>query len=294
MIKEINFSDSEALKTTNATVEELKRKGGFPNFFGMQRFGSIRPVTHIIGRHMIKGEFHEAVDAYVANPFHGEGEESFELRARLEETGDYAEALKTYPNVMSFEKAILNHLVSNPGDYIGGLQQLPFNLLMMFVHGYQSYLFNRILSERIRRGIPLGSPIEGDILVPIDPHGLPDDKRLIPVDSNNVEKATKQVKEKKASVTGILFGSNPVFAKGEIGEIERNTVDSERLKPEDFTLPKMPRLSSKGMRKALVVPLPDLEVSSRDRIVRMRFELPRGCYATAMLREFMKVDPLES
>lgn len=294
VVRDIESAKDETEGFSAATAKELELAGGYPNFFGMQRFGSIRPITHIVGRHMVRGDFKAAVDAYVANPIEGEGEEAFELRTQLERSGDYAEALKLYPDVMNFEKAMLNHLVKYPEDHVGALKQLPFNLLMMFVHGYQSFMFNRILSERIRRGVPIGRPIEGDVLLPIGRDGLPDDDRLIPVTDQNIEKAGKQVGNGKALVSGVLFGSESTFAGGTMGEIERSVVDSEVLKPQDFTLPAMPRLSSRGTRRGLAVLLPKMEVEHAEGSVRMKFELPKGCYATVLLREFMKVDPLDA
>jgi len=147
------------------------------------RFGSVRPITHVVGRHIVRGEFREAVHAYVANPIEGEGDASVAVREGLEATGDYAAALREYPKEWGFEKAILNRLAKDPEDFVGALQALPFNLLLMFVHGYQSYLFNRILSERMREGLPLGEPVEGDIVLATRPDGRPDREREIPVDS---------------------------------------------------------------------------------------------------------------
>lgn len=293
VIRDVLLPPERAREAAAATADALRLAGGFPDFFGMQRFGSIRPITHIVGKHIIRGDFKAAVDAYVANPIEGESEEEYEARTQLEESGDYAEALKKYPDVMGFEKAILNHLVVRPDDYVGALQQLPFNLLMMFVHGYQSYLFNKMLSERIRRGLPINGPLDGDVMMPLDRLGLPDDRRFIPVTSDNIEKAHAQVSGGRALVTGVLFGSESTFAGGVMGEIERHVIEGEGLKPNDFTIPKMPRLSSRGTRRALVVPMPALQVEAGDSAVKMKFELPRGCYATAMLREFMKVDPLD-
>ena len=105
--------------------------------------------------------------SYVANPIEGEEKESYELRKQLDKTHDFAEALKSYPNKLNFEKAMLNKLVVNPKDFVGALKELPNNLLTMFVYAYQSYLFNGILSERIRKKIPLNEAIVGEIVLPI-------------------------------------------------------------------------------------------------------------------------------
>ena len=291
VVRDLAVPPQEAEATLAATAAQVEVLGGFPNFFGIQRFGSVRPVTHIVGRHIVRGEFKEAVDAYVANPIEGEGEAAYEARQELAATGDYGEALKAMPDVMSFEKAILNALVRRPGDYVGALQELPFNLLMMFVHGYQSYVFNRILSERMRRGLPLNEPVEGDLVLPLGKDGLLDRDRPLAVESTNIEKMRRQVRDGKASVSGALFGSDGILAAGPMGDIERSIVESEGLKPEDFVIPRMPRLSSRGTRRELVANVRGLRWSVEGTTAKLEFELSKGCYATSLLREFTKAAP---
>ena len=44
-------------------------------------------------------------------------------------------------------------MVDCPGDFVGAFTRLPVRLQELFVQGYQSYLFNRFLSERIERQV---------------------------------------------------------------------------------------------------------------------------------------------
>ena len=270
------------------TARQLRIRGGFANFFGVQRFGSVRPITHVVGRHIVRGEFREAVDAYVANPIPGEGPESYGVRAALRDTGDVPAALRAYPKSYGFEKAILNHLAAHPDDSVGALRQLPFNLLLMFVHGYQSYLFNRILSERMRRGLPIHEPVAGDLVLPADKSGLPDRDRTIDVTCDNLERVAGRCHEGKAWVSAILFGSEPEFAGGEPGQIEKEVVASEGLQPNDFIIPKIPRISSRGTRREILAPTRDLEAAIVGDDLHLSVELTRGAYATSLVREFTK------
>src|SRR2546422_244603 len=232
----------------------------------------------------------EDVDAYVANPIEGEGTESYEVRAALRDTGDVHAALRSYPKSYGFEKAILNHLAARPGDYVGALQQLPFNLLLMFVHGYQSYLFNQILSERMRRAIPIHEPVAGDIVLPADKCGLPDRDRTIDVTCDNLERVRDRCREGKAWVSAVLFGSESEFAAGEVGQIEKGVVAKEGLRAEDFIIPEIPRISSKGSRREILAPLHDLAVTLADNSLNLSFASTRGSYATCLVREFTKTE----
>jgi TruD family tRNA pseudouridine synthase len=40
-------------KNIQKTISFMEKYGGFPNFYGIQRFGIVRPVTHIIGKNKV-------------------------------------------------------------------------------------------------------------------------------------------------------------------------------------------------------------------------------------------------
>jgi len=288
VVRDLTVDPETAMVRCEETSRQLRVAGGFPNFFGVQRFGSIRPVTHLVGRHVVRGEFRQAVFAYVANPIEGEHPESFAARTGLVRDGDFRAALRAFPPIMGFERAMLQHLVERSDDFVGALLCLPRNLLLMFVHGYQSSLFNRMLSGRILRGLPLGRPLEGDLVLPLGRDGLPDRHRTIPVDCTNLEKVSAQCARGRGFVSGLLFGSESEFAGGEVGRIEKAAVASEGLRPEDFVIPAIPWLSSKGSRREILVSVPDLTFRGEDGSAVFEFSLPRGAYATTLLREFRK------
>ena len=277
----------------------IENIGGFPNFFGIQRFGVVRPNTHIVGKHLVNGDLEKAVMSYVANPIEGEDEEVFLLRKNLQENYDFAEALKTYPDVLNFEKAILNKLVVDPKDYVAALKELPANLLTMFIYAYQSYLFNKILSERIIKKMPINEAIIGDIIHPVR-NGIIEDKNIF-VTTQNIDKVNKQANRGKAVVSGVLFGSDSVFSKGEMGEIEERIVDSEKIDPRDFIIPDLPFISSSGLRRSLRAPVNNLKIgliadeyNLNTNALKLDFDLKKGCYATSLLREFMKADAIRN
>ena len=99
----------------------------------------IRPITHLVGKYIVQGDFEKAAMTYVAHPMIGENEVTYSLREELEKTRDYAKAFHSYPDALNFEKAMLNKLIQNPNDFIGAFKELPKNLLMMFVNAYESF-----------------------------------------------------------------------------------------------------------------------------------------------------------
>ncbi|MEE8358546.1 MAG: tRNA pseudouridine(13) synthase TruD, partial [Candidatus Hydrothermarchaeales archaeon] len=143
--------NSDLITKTN---EQLLERG-IPNFFGYQRFGVIRPNTHQVGRELVNGNIDKAVMAYLGNPFENEREDAYTARKSLEETGDYKEALKNFPKRLNYERTMLQHLSQVPNDYAGALRKLPKKLRWMLGHAYQSYLYNKVLSGMIEKGLSI-------------------------------------------------------------------------------------------------------------------------------------------
>ncbi len=267
-------------------MDEFTVAGGFPNFFGPQRFGELRPITHLVGRALIRGDVQGAVELYLGHPQPGEQEDAYQARKEFQETGDVVKALREFPRRLGFERAILNHLRSDPDDFVGGISQLPRNLLTLFVNAYQAYLFNRILSRRLRR-LGLLKPVIGDLVLPMDSKGLPNRDSPVRVDGSNMEKVGRNVAAGKAWISGLVMGYDASFAQGEMGEIEREVAQEEGAEPKDFVVVKMPRLSSRGQRRELLAPLKEMSYTVGED-VNLSFTLNPGCYATALLREITK------
>lgn len=272
----------------DSTAASLQQLGGYPNFFGVQRFGAVRPVTHEVGKWIVKGDFERAVMTYAGNPVPQEGEGTQEARRRLDERRDFQEALDYFPRTLTFERMVIGHLARNPQDYAGAIQVLPPNLQMMFVHAYQSYLFNLMVSERVRRGLPLDRPLVGDVVLPVDRQGLPDHDHGVPVTAKNLDLVERQVRNGRAYVGGVLYGSDSRLSEGEMGEIERKIIEREKLEAKDFMVPQLHQCSSKGSRREVLGMVKDLRYEVNEDGILFSFQLNKGCYATSLLREFMK------
>lgn len=288
LIRDCELTGDELASAAGGIIESLKRVGGFPNFFGVQRFGSLRPNTHLVGMKIVKRDFEGAVHAYAGNPGVTEEESVKDARSLFDRGGAPSEVLAMLPNVMTFEKTMLQHLARNPGDYVGALRQLPNNMLMMFVHALQGRLFNEIICERILAGLPLNSPVPGDIVLAARESGIPDRDRQISVKEDNLDAVSVQVARGHGFVSAILFGWQPVFAGGRQGEIEREVVERHGLKADDFVVPEIGECTSSGSRREILSPLGDVAMDIDGDTLRLRFKLVKGSYATSLLREITK------
>jgi len=298
-IRNITYSSEETHKLLEKTTNEILAQGGVPNFFGIQRFGSVRPVTHLVGKAIVEGDFEKAALLYIAEPFPDEPEETKEARQFVKETRDFKEGLKIYPLHLGHERAMMNHLIANPDDFAGAFLVLPKNLYRMFVHGYQSYIYNTILCRRIEKGLPLNEAVEGDIVCFKNEFGLPDSSKTEQVTSETVTPMNRLIKRNRAFITAPLPGYITEFASGIPGEIEQAVIEEFKVPLQGFNIEKVPEMSSKGIRREVLLQVePKFEIGEdelnpgKSKAV-LEFMLPKGSYATTMLREYMKVDPLQ-
>jgi tRNA pseudouridine13 synthase len=269
--------------------------GGVPNFFGHQRFGTIRPNTHQIGKYLTTGDTEKAALAFLAEPTEHEHPEAREARQQLGESLNFQEALEVFPRFLRYERFMLGHLAKCPRDFVGAFRELPRRLRKLFVHAYQSYLFNRFLSERIRRGIPLNEPQVGDYVIKLDEHGLPTEESD-KVTAQNLQTMQEAIKEGKFGVAAPLVGTDQPPSEGVQGEIEEEILETENVALENFKLLFMPEATAEGRVREILNPvwnllLEDIAADSENtdkQMMKLGFTLNRGSYATVLLREFMK------
>ncbi|MBR6910786.1 MAG: tRNA pseudouridine(13) synthase TruD [Candidatus Methanomethylophilaceae archaeon] len=289
-VKNCTMDPSQIRETVDSDISIIKQTGGFPNYFGVQRFGAVRPVTHRVGERLVRGDIKGAVMTYISFTTDEEEERLRLIRERFQkaDVSEWAEIRQTMPPAMAFERMMLSKLIENPDDWVGAIEILPANLQMMFVHAYQSLLFNEMLSRRMDAGLPLNMPVEGDIIIPLDANKIPLHENPILTTSKNIDLVTRQVRSGRAFVTITLFGSDGELAEGEMGEIERKVIEENKLSHEDFVIPELSRCTSKGSRREILCPLKDIGYEMNDEGYKLKFSLPKGNYATCLLREFMK------
>jgi len=288
----IDVDEAEARDRVASIMAEAEEAGGFPNFYGLQRFGVQRPVSHLVGERLVRDDVEGAVWTYLVHPGHGEVEGSLQARRHLEETRDTRQGLREFPKNLGNERNMLEHLLHNPGDHEGAIRRLPFNLQLMFVHAFQGLIFNRVLSERMRRGISVVEPIEGDVVVPVDERGNPHHDRPVAVTERNLVKVGWQVGRGHAVVTGAVPGTQSPLAKGEMGEIEASVMEEMDIARGDFRIVGMTELTTPGIRRELAIANAGPEWDVEGDRVTLAFKLQKGCYATCVMRELMKAQML--
>ncbi|HIE19172.1 TPA: tRNA pseudouridine(13) synthase TruD [Candidatus Bathyarchaeota archaeon] len=297
-VRSIPHRSSETQRMITETWREILSLGGVPNFFGHQRFGTIRPITHIIGRFILKEKFEEAAMLFLSEPGEHESPQARNAREYLLETMDFRSTLKKFPKSLFYERLMLRYLSKYPRDFLGALRRLPIKLRRLFVQAYQAYLFNRFLSERMKRKISLTHLQKGDYVVNIGAKGLPING-FTRVEEGNLHAVSCKVEEGSMALALPVVGFDQNLSSGVQGEIEKEILEQEDIQPEEFKIERMPESSMRGkLRKALAsVTNLSFKTGSADSetVAKFRFILHKGSYATVVLREFMKPkDPASS
>ncbi|HTW55649.1 MAG TPA: tRNA pseudouridine(13) synthase TruD, partial [Thermoplasmata archaeon] len=280
---------ADAVAAYRGVEAELRAAAGFPNFFGPQRFGEVRPVTHAVGRALVQGDLAAAVDLYLtALPSGGSRGPGDDARADYAAHRDPARALREFPAEYRFERSILERLAA--GDPPArALRALPHELRRLFVHAYQAYLFNRWLTARRAADLPLDRPVAGDGILRIGRDGTFRSGDEAPVDADNLAECSDLVARGRALVAGPLVGAETEIGTGPGADLLRSLLAEERVEPRRFLVPEAPELGSRGAARPILLPLPPIGLTAEASAVVFRFALPKGAYATILLREFLKL-----
>jgi len=269
-------------------VKLVQELGGVPNYYGYQRFGSIRPVTHVVGKLILQGDFKRAAEEMLLRVFEGESPRAKQARALLAETGDYSRVLEVFPKSMHNERVLIAYLARHPGDYVGAFRKLPPYVRKLLVGAYQAYLFNKLLSRRIEAGLPYAEAVPGDVVGIYSERKAHEPVGVLVVNSAIVDKVNRWIKQGKAALLLPIFGYNTPLLPGKPGELELEVLREEGLDLEAFKLKSIPEASSAGTyRPAALKPL-EISIKVEDSIVLLSFTLRKGMYATTLLREIVK------
>jgi tRNA pseudouridine13 synthase len=251
------------------------------NFYGLQRFGSERLVTHLVGREIIKRNFIQAVELLLSYTTEFDTQMSREIRNRCADPRNYRQVLKTLPRGMDIERQVLSALVAGR-NAIAALRAVPIMIRRLFVQAYQAYIFNRCLSRAVMRGEDLLQPQTGDLCFEME--GPVTFGRIVKYNLNSKTKLVPAIR-----MAGYTFQPG----KGRFENITRAILQEEEVTPKDFYIKEMQELSHQGgFRQA---PLWCTDFWYERDPLKVSFKLPKGSYATTLLREIIKPDdPIRS
>ena len=250
--------------------------GRVPNFYGAQRFGLSGPGTHAVGRAIVKGDFRGAVTTMLA---HGARVAGTDVESAIS-AGRYEDIAGSIPEARDTEAAVARELARHPGEWVKALRAIPLKLRRLYVQAYQSYIFNRTMSLAVADGVDFASYSPGDNWAEASPDGL-------------VTSAPRGVKDPPVG-NAVPLVQLVGYAFRDYGSrfdaLAKRVLEEEEVEPALFYLEDMQELSQEGgfRRPGLVVR--DQSWSSEGEEAALRFTLPKGQYATVLLREVVKAE----
>ena len=252
------------------------------NFYGLQRFGSERLVTHLIGREIVKRNFIQAVELLLCHTTEFDTQMSREIRNKCVDPSNYRQVLKMLPRGMDIERQVLSALVAGR-DTIAALRAVPITIRRLFVQAYQAYIFNRCLSRAVMEGEDLLQPQTEDLCFEME--GPATFGRIIKYNPTSKTKLVPAIR-----MAGYTFQPG----KGRFENITRAIMqEEEEVSAKDFYIKEMQELSHQGGFRQAPLWCTDFRYE-RDPLT-VSFKLPKGSYATTLLREIIKPgDPIRS
>ncbi|XP_067915389.1 pseudouridylate synthase 7 homolog isoform X2 [Heterodontus francisci] len=291
---------------SNEQVEQAMtslRDIGFINYYGMQRFGTTAVPTYQVGKAILHNKWSEVMDL-ILKPRPGERGYLVKCREEWAKTKDPAAALKKLPVKRCVEGQLLRGLAKyGMKNIASAFGMIPRNNRLMYIHSYQSYVWNKIVSKRIEEyGL---KAVPGDLVL----KGV----TAVPIEESDVEKHTIH------DVVMPLPGFDVLYPKHKIGKayeemmaVDGLDINNMKHKIRDYSLSgayrkiiihpqnvtwqilvyddnKIPLVRT-DVEKLEGTPLSEFSKDGKYKALKMDFSLPPSTYATMAIREVLKMD----
>lgn len=271
-----DLSDAAAFAATQGL--EAVAVAGLPNYFDDQRFGSVGSSGEFIARAWCRGDYERALWLALADPHPDDhADERAQKQILRDHWGRWRECKQALAR--SNRRSIITYLADKPPDrpdYRGAFARMKVDLRGLYLAAYQSHLWNRMLALLLRNTVAAARLADVKLQLGPAPFHL-----------------SLETGERDALLAAELPlpSARTRLDEGPLLELVRQALAPEGLELRELRV-KYPRDSffSKGNRQAVVQPgnlkhqlAPD-ELYPRRRKLSLWFDLPRGSYATILVK----------
>lgn len=252
-------------------ISQFNEQDKILNFFGYQRFGSRRPVSHLIGKAILRKNFDHAVETLLSYTSEYDLPHNNKIREMLKDKSNYSKTFSEVPPQMDIERIVLDEMI-NHGDALRALRAIPIQLRRFFVEAFQSFVFNQTVSMAYEFGESLLQPQLGDVCF----------------DKN--DNLGRYQNDPQQRLTIPLVGYS-YSKKNRFNNFISQILVEQQITPKDFFVKEMQEASEEGGFRQVTMLCNDFAIKEP----YVDFTLSRGSYATILLREIMKPsDPVSA
>ncbi len=253
-----------------------------PNYFDDQRFGSVSDSSHFVARHIILGEYEEALRLALAASYRYDRSAQKKEKAILRRCwGDWRACKEQLPRCHA--RSLVDYLVTHPQDFRGALERLRPELRGLYLSAYQSHLWNRMLGHWLEEHLPA----EQLLSIPLRLGPVPMPRALTDEQKQQLQSLTLPLPSAKVQ----LADDDPRRA------VLQCVLSEEGLTLEQFRLKGFRELFfSRSERAALCLPASVEGQTASDDLhpgrlkLTLQFDLPRGSYATLIVKRITRLD----
>jgi tRNA pseudouridine13 synthase len=284
-VRDVLPDQVEAARRTLNRLEAM----GVPNYFGAQRFG-YRHNNHLIGAAFLRGDWRGMLDHLLGST--GAAFPEYQRQRReLFDAGKYAEAAELW-TVADRAERIACQALGRGRKNKDACIRIGENALSFWVSALQSAIFNRVLDRRLEQGL-FSRFVEGDVAFKHDSRGM----FAITTSELAGPELAERFAMKEISPSGPLWGRGmmPAAPGSAVEAIELEALAAMGASIDLMTVGnRAPEGTRRPMRVMLTNPRLDSGEDEHGTHLQVSFDLPRGAYATVVLREIMKTDAVEA
>lgn len=250
-------------------------RDGLPNYFDDQRFWSLGRSGKFVAAAWIRRDYEEACRLVLTDPLDSDRPEDRRQRARLaKHWGDWSRVASGLEP--GDGRSMVEYLAAQPGDYRRALTRIAHDQRSIYLAAYQGYLWNELLNEHLQSVC------------------LPGQLAAIPLRTGQVHLYRELNESQRADLTQLLLplpSARLAPASSEIEALMTRVLARHNLERRQIKID-YPRdtFFSKGERRAIVFAqqlshrLDADELHPGKQKAILRFELPRGSYATMLVK----------
>jgi tRNA pseudouridine13 synthase len=266
---------ADQVRRAEAAIVAVGRSG-LPNYFDDQRFGSVSRGGGFVARALVAGRFEEGLKLALAAPYEFDRPSDKRDKAALRHHwGDWPACKAALGR--GHARSLIDYLVSHPADFKGAVARLRPDLQGLYLSAYQSDVWNRMLDRWLVQN--LAAEHRGRVAFKV---------RSLAVPTHVPDELSATWEALTLPLPSARQKPDPGAAWAELAEA---VLADDGLTLAAMKIPGLDRpYFSKGERAGCVRPAgltsdpADDELNRGRRKLTLRFELPRGSYATMLVK----------